>query len=1531
MRAEQVLPRSLVSSSVAMCSLLLGSLLLLLPGAAAAADTPQMHSVMMAPALLKANTSERICVQLTNIPAPTPLIVTLGHSDFNIIALNQTVPAGSAFFTCVHVQVPSLPKADIAYISVEAGVCQQRRSVVINGVPNICVVQTDKPIYKAGQKVHARLICMNSTFHPVKEQVVLMELMDPSRNRLMQQRNVESTHAFPTFTYQLLDEPQLGYYQLSFQTASGDTVSHSFEVREYVIPKFQATLIIPQTINVYDQKMDISVSGRYTYNQALPAKVSVSICRKPNYWNPEQTCKLSKDGLCVELKGELGPDGVLNMTVDLLKFQMYRPGLQMSLTVEATMTEQGTDVQVVETAYVHVAQEMARLNYDYSAMEQYYKRGLDYVGAVTLKGSNNEPIPNEEIEFYIEGLKVANGTTDQEGKCHFSINTTDFLKPTVVLQARYQKNAECYPTSWSRPNYPTTDYYISRFYSKTGSFLKATVSSGTVGCGQTTTVTGQFILNHQALAKDATSVVFYYVGMSKAEITVNGQVEAPLGAEAKGSFSFSVRATHEVAPKLNMMVFAVLPNGEIVGDKVEINVEQCFQNQVNLTVSAQKALPGANITVNLQAAPNSQCGLRAIDQSINLLSGQGSQTLAQEVFNRMPSRELWGYHQEGFNLQEPEPPCQNLKNIFQEGVPYMALDVSGDGSVHGLFQNMGMQLGTCVDQRKPNVCPIQNFCPEPSPAPFTDGRPRGVGGGFGGGFGGSGFEGAPVAMKLTSVSGAADMVGNAVQESVRVHFPETWFFDDATVNAEGKAALPYKVPDTITEWKLDSFCLSEDAGFGATQVPASLICFQEMFLEMALPYSIFRGETFVLKASIHTYLPQCVRLKAVLSESPDYTAKSLNTELKSCVCQNQQTTYSWTFAAKTLSNINITMSAETVEDSTCNKEPYTGPRYKDIVTRTLLVKPEGIPREETQSNLICPKGSPVSQSLDLKLPANMVNGSARGFVTCLGDAMGVSVRNLDNLVQMPSGCGEQNMAKFCSNIVAYNYLNATHSLTPEMESKIRNNLNVGYARQLTFYDSSGCFTTWARNSWNQNPPCSLWLTAMALGCIQEARKIIFVDGKIPNQIESWISTKQNNTGAFQDDGHSFNSRIQDAPSYSAYIAINFAKAGVSNLHPVQSKVLEYLDSVVETTAKTHAQAMVCLAFASSGNVEKQKLLLGKLAAKAVNEGNGLYLKGEEEQTDKGFSYSLRRKAPSSTILTNAYHLLCHLQREELSAEDLTKAADMGHWLGSQMNGNGGFYSSLDTKVGLEAMAKFQQLVSTKNGTSVLTLKSGGKAIQQFSVNRDNTLLLQRADLKTLPGVYTAEVTGTACVYIQSTLRYNIQLANIQTSFDLVASTSPETCLAGAQTQFVLHVNVSYTGSEDASNMAIIDVTFPSGHRAVDSSLRELMEKRFVDRFETSTPGHAYFYFDKITHNKTSFSFSVEQLTPVDNLQPVEMRVYDYYNPDRYGIAQYAAPCSQSSPSGSAGGDRPLAPTPATQRPVQHEGRTKAGVKKEKKH
>ncbi|NWV02119.1 A2MG protein, partial [Upupa epops] len=147
----------------------------------------------------------------------------------------------------------------------------------------------------------------------------------------------------------------------------------------------------------------------------------------------------------------------------------------------------------------------------------------------------------------------------------------------------------------------------------------------------------------------------------------------------------------------------------------------------------------------------------------------------------------------------------------------------------------------------------------------------------------------------------------------------------------------------------------------------------------------------------------------------------------------------------------------------------------------------------------------------------------------------------------------------------------------------------------------------------------------------------------------------------------------------------------------------------------------------------------------------------------------------------------------------------------------------DTVVALQALSLYGTVTYAKSGTaSKVTLRSGGNFHHDFHVDPTNRLLLQRVALPQVPGDYSVDVSGQGCVYLQTSLRYNVQPMQEDAPFTLHVYTVPETCEdSKAHKVFDIGINVSYTGERNGSNMVIVDVKMLSGFIPLKSSVRKV--------------------------------------------------------------------------------------------------------------
>ncbi|NWT16940.1 OVOS protein, partial [Vireo altiloquus] len=1430
--------------------------------------------VLLVPSVVRSDTPQAACVQLHSLSEPLAISVVLEYGTVQKTLFEEPVTE-TDFFKCSEFKVPPATSDPVAFISFSAKGATvdlaERRSVAIQNVDGGVFIQTDKPLYKPGQTVMFRVVTLDSQFRPVQETVsfaasLSSTLQDPEQNKIFQWLEVTSKHGIAQLSFPLISEPILGSYQIIVEKKSGEKEYLFFRVEEYVLPKFEVTTTGPKTISFFDEEVRVNVCASYTYGQPVQGNAQINVCQQ-HFYSP--LCKQNREKSCETVTGLLGKDGCLNTVISIKKFQLYRSYAMMyaSLNIESTVTENGTGIQMKAYDYVSVNQGNDQVLFRH--MDSYYKRGIPYHGEITVTNAEGEPVADSTVLLELNGDELARYTTDKNGTAAFSIDTSNFFDPSFKLTVK-QAPEECADFTWGIDNKPKASFLVQRFYSRTNSFLKIEPVTEELSCGQQRTINVHYVLNREGYS-NATHTDFYYIVMTQGKITLSGQKQVSISGASRGTFSITLTVTENLSPSARLLVYTVHPRGEIVADSSRIHSDVCFKNKVQLKFSEKQGLPGSKVGLHLDAAANSYCALRAI-QSIFLRSGQ--ELSAERVYYQIGGHDLYGYYYNGLNLEDyGHQECTPSKTIFSDGLYFEPVNVSRDGDVYRIFKDMGLKVFTNSELRKPVLCNEDR----------SDNEDR-LSNHYSADLKVSGKRRFTLYLQAHGVS------------TIRKFFPETWIWDLVNTDSRGEVDVSYTIPDTITEWKASAFCVQDDAGFGISS-PVSVIAFQSFFVDLTLPYSVTRGEKFNLIANVFNYLNKCVQISAILAQSNDYEAKILSSGGNTAtVCANERKTYIWAVSPQKLGEVKFVITAEAklntggAENSTSEENSI----YRDTLFQTLLVEPEGIKKELTQSSLVCAKGEKISEQVSLSLPRNLVQGSARAYFSVIGDILGTALRNLDNLLHMPYGCGEQNMALFTPNIYALDYLNKTGQLTEEIRLRGTGYLSTGYQKQLSYKHRDGSYSSFGL----RDREGSVWLTAFVYKSLEQAKRYIYIDDNVQSQTLIWLASKQKSDGCFENTGSHFNNALKGGEeaeySLTAYVVASLLEAGHSAAHPVIRRGMSCLETAFNKRVHNlYNQALLAYVYGLAGREERRQFFLERLDGVAVRAGNSLHWQRENKPPAEHFS-DFYSRAPSAEIEMTSYVLLALLNRTKLTQEDLSYISRIVYWLIKQQNPYGGFSSSQDTVVALQALAQYGYLTFSKNSLNTVEVHFLESPSKIFQVNDKNRFLLQQASLPTIPGSYSVEVNGTGCVYLQTTLRYNIHLPKKVAGFSLSVRTENASCTGNYPPKFDLVLSASYTGNRNISNMAIIDVKMLSGFVPEESSLKKLRyENSVVDRVDIKN-NHILFYLQKVSQQEISFSFSVEQSLPVSDIKPVPVHIYDYYETDEYALSEYNTPCSPPS-------------------------------------
>ncbi|XP_063819368.1 alpha-2-macroglobulin-like [Pseudophryne corroboree] len=1383
---------------------------------------PDPTYMLLVPTLLKAGHEQKFCPQLSHLNESVTTTVILQTGQQNVTLLEKHITQ-SEDDICVTFTTPETDSAKVGYITLDAAGTslhfKTRRSVLIKPVQNLVFFQTDKPIYKPGQKVQFLIVCLDETFHPKHEKFPVIYIEDPHRNRISQWLNVGTSRGIAQESFLLAAEPLLGTYRLVAQRLKGAQVEQSFTVEEYVLPKYEVKVQMPSVITILDQELKVTVCGKYTYGKPAAGRIDVHVCRMYEY--SYSSCPGVVNNVCEELSHKADSNGCFSKVVKTKFFQLRRNEFQMKITATAKITEDGTGVELTGQGSTEIKNTIAKVSF--RQLDSHYGRGIPLYGQVFLEDAAGKPINNETVVVYV-GYDGTNYTysTGPDGTADFSINTTSFHQSSIRLRWVYKSVESCYSSRTLFPTYEEETRNVQHFYSRSKSYVKIQPIYRTLNCQDDERFTVHYTVTPESFGED-THAIFHNLVMAKGGIVKSGRHNVKLtpNQESYGQLTVPLPANIDTAPLVKVLVYLVLDSGEVIADSVSFKVDKCFANKVKHSFSVAEALPGSHADLTLSTLPNSLCAVRAVDASV-LLPKPEAELSAKSVYDLLPVVDMSGYNHEGHYLEEQrEDPCIKLEPIFMNGVYYNPSTPDGDIDAYETFKGGDWEVAIQIHG---DVLPYERvmgvtqkwMCTQTLNSVHW--RPYSV------------RESAP-SMELVKVSvvppvfaikntpskvdsanvedfeemdgmamelSATDDFTDDIIQTVRKYFPETWLWDSAETNSLGHANLKLTVPDSITTWNVGMFCTSEGAGFGLSE-PVSLITFQPFFLDTTLPYSAVRGETFTLKASVFNYLPQAIRVSVSLENSDKFTAKNTDAEEEG--------------------EVNFTVSAQTLLGAGLCGNKILNPikERKDTITKHIQVEPEGVPKEDTQSAMICGKGSEIMEHISPWLPSRVVEGSSRAYFSVIGDTMGTAMQNLGSLLQLPYGCGEQNMVLFTPNIYILEYLNKTNQLTPEIKSKALSYLTTGYQKQLTYKHADGSYSAFGPQFGEGNT----WLTSFVMKSFARAKSHIYIDPTHVSASLLWLSNSQKQNGCFQNVGRLFNNamkgEVDNEITLAAYITVALLEYPLPVTDIVVRNALFCLESAMDGENSVYTQALMAYAFTLAGRMELRSRLLQSLDKQAIKEDGTVHWHRPEYSDESGTVRAPHSRAQSIEVEMNAYVLLAISAKPKVADEDKTAATKIVTWLIKQQNPNGGFSSTQDTVVAFQALSLYGYYALSHDGPRVASVTLDSTQVAKFHVKVSNRLLLQRATLPSVLGDYTVTVSGSGCVYTQTSVRYNIPHPEGDAPFTITVTTEPEICNIKSIKSFGIAVNVSYIGKRENTNMALVEEKLPSGYIPVKPS------------------------------------------------------------------------------------------------------------------
>ncbi|XP_026779187.3 CD109 antigen isoform X2 [Pangasianodon hypophthalmus] len=1284
------------------------------------------------------------------------------------------------------------------------------------------LLQTDKPKYKPGQAVKIRALVITPDGKPCNKQIDII-IMDPRENLIRQWLAVDTFLGETANEFQLSQNPPLGTWKI-IATVNEVTQEKIFTVSHYVLPKFEVLLDTPDVLYC-EENLTYTVTAQYLYGKPVAGKMSVVYVH-------------SFHGITSSHEDWKMIDGKAELSFDVPSlYQKKKSADYMSpfyeefdtsdyIDINVQVTELLTGVTYNSSARVSVA--MYRYNLEFQQYPSTIKPSLKFSAQLKLSTYNRGPLTAEDqsrsVTLTVSQEHLTPWTLEWENSANFKTRNSshlEFIASTFIypngnisvkslqlpvpadgvipFQIELSENVAMLKIEAQYEDIQKSLQLYRRYSSPSGTYIQLrSRSSPQIGQSLYMTVESNFPLTE-----------FHYMVISRGQVVAAGNVT---------SSYFSLSPDPSWVPLANVLVYCVLPDGEIVNDVMDVSFTKMLRNNVSVSWAKEHAEPAENVSLSISVAePRSLVGILVVDKA-----GQDSDR-SNDFTEKRVIEELATYTtdvtlMDGMEISDP----------------------------HSVFMVSGITVLTDASLNAEN----------------SYARPELR-------------EGFPM---LLTWKEQADQ-----EPRQRRNFPETWLWLDTTMGESTTAAFTLTVPDSMTSWVATAFVISENLGLGLS-APAELRVSKDFFVSLNLPAYLVRGELLLLEISLFNYMDLDLEVLVTVNESSMFEFvtsggdESLLAGMRHVsVWRQKSAMVLFAIRATQLGQMPISVKAMSFYAS-------------DLVSQTILVKPEGRQQSFTQTLFLefDAMTTSLSREVEFHFPSAAVPGSLSAQVTAVGDILGPSISGLDSLIQMPYGCGEQNMIHFAPNVYVLQYLSRSGHTDEETRAKALSYMTQGYERELSYQRMDGSFSAFG----DSDPSGSTWLSAFVLRCFLQAQQFIFIDTAILLRTTNWLRAQQRADGSFAEPGRVIHTELQgglDGPvSLTAYVLMALLE-DVKYKHMYDSEVsaaMSYLTSKLNQGISSNYSLCLVTYTLTLAKSPSAAIALTKLMSRAqMHDGVPMWSTG-----GSGVSESWQ---PRSADIEMASYALLSLYM----LGSVEQALSLMKWLSQQRNHLGGYGSTQDTVIALQALSAFALLSSTEQINLNITVSTQTATVATFSIDRTNYLLYQSQEIEAEKHLqFQVTAVGRGFALFQLTTFYNVETQELSRrrrahtceAFDLYIHVMDKD-------MYNVNVYICFRLCENQelnqTGMAILDVGLLTGFSLAQSGV-PINEQ--VRRVETS-PGKVILYLDSVTKAETCVEIPATLEFKVTDVHDAVVTIYDYYEPRRRAVGTYTSETRRDMP------------------------------------
>ncbi|XP_072115083.1 complement C4-A-like [Mobula birostris] len=1380
-------------------------------------------------------------------------------------------------------------------------------------------IQTDKPIYTPNQDVQYRIFTLDHYMRPVNESLKVSIY----NSRGVELRTVEwMSNKLKQYQTKIPDNEEPGTWRIEAQFADApmSKVTAQFEVKEFVLPRFDVKVQANEMFYlVTRERFEFRITAKHLYGEPVYGEAHIrfgiihGVSNKTEVWSlgRKLTVRAGVANSYLDTNELLSKSGLLSKD-DLLGMNLY---------MGVTVVESGSDVmEMTELTSIRFVSSPYML--DLSKTARHFVPNTGFQVVVTVTYPDGTPAVNVPVKVG-EGPAVM---TDQQG---LAVIENEAPANANVLNLKVTAGEGTLGKE-IREGTVTAEIYQS----PSRSYLQINAPHTVLKAGQ------NLVIEFRAVTEqnDARIDSYYYIVTSKGKVLTTGRITKA------DPTRLQLRVDADMVPTFRLIAYYYIQSGErleMVANSVWIDMEDKCKGRVAVKNPDDEYKPGSKLDLHFSTNGAADVAFVAVDSAMYILNNRNKLT-PRKVFEAMNSYDLGCFYGGGLKSADvfldaglsflsnvdvsshrDEYSCANkvrrqrralniqqrysdklneysddrLRKCCLDGLTNILMDYSCQERAQRVQDRSCRQaFQTCCYHKTAQQEPYERI----HVMLMSPGR----------------------AAKDPTVIDANSLPSEEFIDegslTVRSAFPQSWLWETFSAPREGDYKISSHIPDSITTWEIQAVGMFESKGF-CVEEPKKLKVFQPFFLAMTLPYSVRRNEQLIVKVTLYNYLPQDVTVLVYMKEAEglctSFTSQEEGRRLS--VPANSARSVDFPMVALVVGNIPINVIAV--------GQSYA---HSDAILKYLQVLYEGIVEVKESNIVLNPRERRSIEIMELE-PTNVVP-DADNFLYMLPSAtvLGPAVENsldpdgIDKLIKVPTGCAEQTAMHMAPTVFAVEYLDQSDqwlSLSAQRKDEALRHIETGYSRILGYMKDDGSYGTW------KNSPSSTWLTAFIVKIFSIVEHHIIVNQEIVYKSVSYLIKVQKSDGSFEDPHPVLVKAMQGGVGgaegnlpLTAFVTValkhflqSFLQSNVAAASVVSEsigKAMQYLHRTLPNVEKPYALAITAYALAFA-EVDLDKVLEAERRLKRIasheSDRNMRYWKAEHTNPSSDEEVP---HASALTVETTAYGLLQALKRG-----DAEYARPIVAWLTEQQNYGGGFQSTQDTVIALEALSKYHVLLFEQEDEPNLLLRVGlaeRSSMSKIELRRRN--LLTQKELKfPLGKKVLVEISGHGKGKLNLRKEYNLLEEATNSCDKLHLSVAIKSSLkynqprhnkynirkrrAASGTQTVFYEVCTRWSSQSrndlsATGMAVVDITLLSGLEPDMDYLNQLKNgvEQYISNYEYMK-GRLLLYLESIQERKTCIIFPAKQIVPLGLMQPAHATLYDFYDPSTKCTITYNAP------------------------------------------